>query len=157
MQMSGTAARHRALRTILARRTVASQTNLVTLLHEAGYDVTQATVSRDLQSVGAVKARDANGTPHYVLADDLHPSNEAEQALAHAMDEYAESIDVSSNLVVIKTPPGAAHVVAAAVDGSSLSGVLGTVAGDDTIVIVASDDVGGDNVRSQLERIGAGR
>jgi len=156
MQMSGTAARHRALRSILARSTVASQADLVGLLHEAGYDVTQATVSRDLHAVGAVKARDVDGVAHYVLADDLHPSNEAEEALAHAMDEYAESIQVSLNLVVIKTPPGAAHVVAAAVDSSSLIGVLGTVAGDDTLMIIASEDVGGQHVRSQLERIGAG-
>lgn len=127
----------------------------MSLLREAGYDVTQATVSRDLRALGAVKARDAEGIAHYVLADDLHPSNEAEEALAHAMDEYAESIHVSHNLVVIKTPPGAAHVVAAAVDGSSVVGVLGTVAGDDTLMIIAAEDVGGQRVRSQLERIGA--
>jgi transcriptional regulator of arginine metabolism len=154
MQMSGTAARHRALRSILARNTVTSQADLVSLLKGSGYDVTQATVSRDLHAVGAVKARDGDGVSHYVLAE-LHPSNEAEEALAHAMDEYAESIQVSLNLVIIKTPPGAAHVVAAAVDGSSVVGVLGTVAGDDTLMIIASEDVGGQRVRSQLERIGA--
>ncbi len=157
MQMSGTAARHRTLRSILARQTVASQEDLVTLLNDAGYGVTQATVSRDLHSLGAIKGRDSNGAPQYVIADDLHPSNEAEEALAHAMDEYAESIEVSLNLIVIKTPPGAAHVVAAAVDSSSLGGVLGTVAGDDTIMIIAAEDVGADRVRSQLEQIGAGR
>lgn len=157
MQMSGTAARHRALRSILARTTVASQADLVDLLHESGFDVTQATVSRDLHSLGAVKARDADGVSHYVLADDLHPSNEAEEALARAIDEYAESIEVSLNLVVIKTPPGAAHVVAAAVDGSPLTGVIGTVAGDDTLMIIAAEDVGGASVRSQLERMGVGR
>jgi transcriptional regulator of arginine metabolism len=155
MQMSGTAARHRALRSILARNTVTSQADLVSLLKGSGYDVTQATVSRDLHAVGAVKARDGDGVSHYVLADDLLPSNEAEEALAHAMDEYAESIQVSLNLVIIKTPPGAAHVVAAAVDSSSVVGVLGTVAGDDTLMIIASEDVGGQRVRSQLERIGA--
>ena len=112
MQMSGTAARHRTLRSILARQTVASQEDLVTLLNDAGYGVTQATVSRDLHSLGAIKGRDSNGAPQYVITDDLHPSNEAEEALAHAMDEYAESIEVSLNLIVIKTPPGAAHVLA---------------------------------------------
>lgn len=157
MQMPGTAARQRSLRSILARHTVASQGDLVDLLHEAGHDVTQATVSRDLQAVGAVKARDANGGLRYVLADDLHPSDEAEEALAHALDEYAESIEVSANLVVIKTPPGAAHVVAAAVDGSGLEGIIGTVAGDDTLMIIAAEDVGGRAIRTQLERIGAGR
>ena len=154
--MSGTAARHRAVRSILARHVVSSQGDLVDHLADEGYDVTQATVSRDLQALGAVKARDAEGNLRYVLADGLAGGAEAEAALARALAEYAVSIVPSHNLVVIKTPPGAAHVVASAVDSSGLDGILGTVAGDDTLMIVVADAVGGSAVAEELERIGAG-
>jgi transcriptional regulator of arginine metabolism len=138
------------------REVVSSQGDLVNHLAAEGYDVTQATVSRDLQALGAVKGRDIEGNLRYVLADGLSGGAEAEAVLARALAEYAVSIVPSANLVVIKTPPGAAHVVASAVDGSGLDRILGTVAGDDTLMIVTADTVGGAAVAEELERIGAG-
>lgn len=126
------------------------------LLQEAGFDVTQATVSRDLQAVGAVKTRGVDGGFRYALADDLGSNSEAELALARVLGEFAITIQSSGNLVVVRTPPGAAHVVAAAVDSGAIDGVLGTVAGDDTLMIVAAEDVGGPAVAAEIERIGAG-
>ena len=154
--MPGTAARHRAVRSILARHVVSSQGGLVARLADEGFDVTQATVSRDLQMLGAVKARDVDGNLRYVLTDGLGGRGEAEATLSRALVEYAISITPTANLVVLKTPPGAAHVVAGAVDNSGLPGILGTVAGDDTLLIVADEAVGGAAVAQDLERIGAG-
>ena len=145
--MSTTAARRRLVRTLLTEHTVVSQQALVEILADHGHAITQATASRDLQAVGAVK--DGAG---YVIADDRH---QQATALAEAIDGFAESIVASGNLVVIGTPPGAAHLLAAAVDAAGLAGVLGTVAGDDTILVVASERVGGSNVARELERIGA--
>jgi transcriptional regulator of arginine metabolism len=147
--MSTTAARRRLIRTLLTDRPVGSQSELVDLLAAQGHEITQATASRDLQAVGAVK--DGDG---YVIAD---PRFAEGMALAHAMDEFGESIAVSGNLVVIRTPPGAAQMLGAALDAAAVEGVLGTVAGDDTILVVAAESVGGTAVKQSLERIGATR
>lgn len=149
--MTSTAARRRMLRKLLAGSTVRSQSELVELLSARGHPVTQATVSRDLQAIGAVK----DSADRYVL---LGPDDAgaARQALARALDEFAETIVPSGNLVVIRTPPGAAQVVAAAVDNAALDGVLGTVAGDDTVLLIAAEPVTGWGIVHKLEEIGAG-
>lgn len=147
--VSTTAARRRLVRSLITDRVVASQQALVELLASHGHDITQATASRDLQAVGAVKQDDG-----YVLTDERHVHA---TALAHALDEFAESIVVAGNLVVVRTPPGGAHLLAAALDAAALDGVLGTVAGDDTILVVAAEDVGGTEIANQLERIGETR
>jgi transcriptional regulator of arginine metabolism len=145
--MSTTAARRRLVRSLLADTRVESQQALVDLLAEHGHAITQATASRDLQAVGAVKNGDG-----YVISDDRHLHS---TALAEAIDGFAESIIASGNLVVVQTPPGAAHLLAAAIDASEVDGVIGTVAGDDTVLIVASERVGGARVARELERRGA--
>lgn len=147
--MSTTAARRRLVRSLIADQKVASQRALVALLGEYGHEVTQATASRDLHAVGAVK--DGDG---YVIADDRHLHA---TGLAEAIDGFAESIVASGNLVVLQTPPGAAHLLAAAIDASGVGGVIGTVAGDDTVLVVASEEVGGSELVQALERIGAMR
>ena len=151
--MNRTASRQWAVRTILSERVVTSQSDLVRLLAEQGFPVTQATVSRDLQAVGAVKVRTADGTMRYMWEPDP-ASSLTREALAVTLYTYAESVRASGNLVVVKTPPGAAHVVAAAIDGAGLDGVLGTVAGDDTMLIVADEDTGGRAVAELIEQIG---
>ncbi len=142
------------MRTILSEHEVSSQTSLVELLAERGYEVTQATVSRDLRALGAVKARSAAGTIRYVWEPGGDQSGPVE-ALADALSTYARSVRASGNLVVLKTPPGAAHVVAAAIDSADLRGVLGTVAGDDTLLVVADEAAGGRAVTRLIEEIGA--
>jgi len=147
--MSTTAARRRLVRSLIADHTVESQQALVELLAVRGFAITQATASRDLHSVGAVK--DGDG---YVLADERH---QRATALAQAIDGFAESIVSSGNLVVIKTPPGAAHLLAAAIDAADVDEVIGTVAGDDTILVAVAHGTGGHVVAAELERIGAMR
>ncbi|MFO7548161.1 MAG: arginine repressor [Acidimicrobiia bacterium] len=150
--MTTTGARRRALRTLLAEQEIRNQAEVVGLLASLGHVVTQSTVSRDLQAIGAVK----NGAGGYVLGSVEDPDG-AGPALGRALEEFAASIEVSGNLVVVRTPPGAAHVVAATLDAAALEGVLGTVAGDDTLLVVASEEIGGAAVARRLERIGAER
>jgi transcriptional regulator of arginine metabolism len=118
---------------------------LVSALREQGFDVTQATVSRDLAALGVSK----NGV-RYVLGgrkvDHGH--------LVRTISTYVETIAVSGNLVVLRTPPGAAQVVAAAIDAVEFEGVIGTVAGDDTVLVIASEPDGGSALHRKLEQIG---
>ncbi|MBK5265923.1 MAG: hypothetical protein JJE47_00670 [Acidimicrobiia bacterium] len=150
-----TASRRRLIRRLLMENVVSSQSEIVDLLIGESHEVTQATVSRDLHALGAVKSR-WNGRLRYVLPDDATPSDGEYVILARALVEFVESISVSANLVVIKTSPGAAGVVAGAIDASPLHGVLGTIAGDDTLMIVADEQYGGIGLANRLEQIGAG-
>jgi transcriptional regulator of arginine metabolism len=149
--MPTTAARRRALRSLLEERAPTSQAELVSLLAGRGFRVTQATVSRDLRALGAGKGRDGR----YRLGGG-NP-DEALDALGRVIDEFVSFVGSSGNLVVLKTPPGAAQVVAAAIDAAGLNGVLGTVAGDDTVLVVASEQVTGRGLAHKLEEIGAKR
>lgn len=146
--MPDTAARRRALRRLVRGSVVHSQAELVAALQEQGFDVTQATVSRDLAAMGVSK----NGM-QYVLGgrkvDHGH--------LARTISNYVESIAVSGNLVVLRTPPGAAQVVAAALDSVELEGVIGTLAGDDTVLVITAAVDGGPELQRKLEEMGESR
>jgi transcriptional regulator of arginine metabolism len=144
------AARHARILDVLAHQPVRSQAELAALLDAAGVHVTQATLSRDLDELGAVKLRTPDGgLPVYVVPEDGSPltARSADDALPHRLarlvGELLTSVDASANLVVLRTPPGAAHYLASAIDRASLGDVLGTVAGDDTILVVARDPNGG--------------
>jgi transcriptional regulator of arginine metabolism len=152
-----TAGRRRLIRKLLDEGTVASQAHLVGLLEEEGFPVTQATVSRDLDALGAIKVRDQHGSVHYSLAPTVEQLTEAELRLRRAVNDFVEELAVSENLVVLHTPPGAAHLVASAIDRAQVEGVVGTIAGDDTLMIVAASDVGGDAVAARIEEMGARR
>ena len=155
--MRYTAARRRALRRILMTRHITRQSDLVEQLEREGFQVTQATVSRDLADMGALKRRSSDGLYGYMLPAKPTPLDGSSQAVSRALAQFARTIIPTGSLVVIKTPPGAAQVVAGAVDGASLPGVLGTVAGDDTLLVVVDEQVGGWRVAKELERMGAGR
>lgn len=147
--MTNTASRRRVLRRLLQDHVVRSQAEIVELLAGRGHAVTQATVSRDLAAIGAVK----DGSARYVLARDERV-DEALEDLAHVLNEYAESIVGSGQVVVVRTPPGAAQVVAGAIDRARVADVLGTVAGDDTVLVVTTNDNDGAELAARLERIG---
>ena len=154
---SQTATRRRAIRRLIVDGHVASQHQIVELLAADGHHVTQATVSRDLGAIGAVKVKDPDGETHYEIDDhERFASGDAEQRLTRSFAQFVESIAHSDNLVVIHTTPGAAHLVASGIDGAGLDGALGTVAGDDTILVVAASDVGGAELQRRFELIGAG-
>lgn len=138
-------------------RHITRQGDLVDQLQEEGFGVTQATVSRDLAEMGAVKRRSSDGLFGYTLPEESAPLDGSTEIAAKTLAQFAHTITSTGSLVVIKTPPGAAQVVAGAVDGAGVGGVLGTVAGDDTLLVVVDEQVGGWRVARELERLGAGR
>jgi transcriptional regulator of arginine metabolism len=135
---------------------VATQEQLVELLARQGVDATQTTVSRDLEELGAVKVRVKGGTTVYALAELPTRQVAPEDHLRRVLGEWLVEVDHSSNLVVLRTPPGSAHVVGSALDRSGFEGIVGTVAGDDTVLVVASEGVGGAKLASRLAEV-AGR
>ncbi len=149
--------RQHVLARLLTEHAVTSQPQLVELLAGEGVVATQATVSRDLEELGAVKVRIA-GVDGQVYAIAELPKDHAVPVdhLRRVLGEWVVELSVSCNLVVIRTPPGSAHVVASALDRTGLPGVLGTVAGDDTLLVVASEDPGGAAVAGRIAEL-AGR
>lgn len=142
---------HRVAR-ILEQHAVTSQAQLVDLLAAEGVVATQATVSRDLEELGAMKIRVPGGDTIYVIPEQPHDRPAPEEHLRRVLGEWVADVGHSGNLVVIRTPPGSAHVVGSAIDRAGLPDVLGTVAGDDTVLVVVSERAGGEAV---ARRIGA--
>lgn len=141
---------HRILR-ILEEQPVSSQSQLVSLLEAEGIVATQATVSRDLEELGAVKVRIPGGTMAYAIPDytrgDRSGSNDH---LKRLMGEFVVDVAHSGNMVVLRTPPGSAHVVGSALDRAALPEILGTIAGDDTLLCVVKESAGGARVAADL-------
>ena len=161
MTMSVTrSARHARIAELIAGQAVTSQTQLARLLAESGVDVTQATLSRDLEELGAVKMRGSDGAPaSYVLPPEnapLRPAQSAPARLTRLLADLLTSAEGSANLAVLRTPPGAAQFLASAMDKVGLPGVLGTIAGDDTLMVISRDPDGGpalaDRLRALAER-----
>jgi transcriptional regulator of arginine metabolism len=142
---------------LVGRHTIRSQSELGTLLAESGIAVTQATLSRDLDELGAVKVRAPDGgPPAYVVPEDGGPyqvwvtRETAPPRLSRLLAELMVSAEPSGNLVVLRTPPGAAHFLASALDRAGLPEVIGTIAGDDTLLVVSRDPEGGALLTAQL-------
>ena len=133
------AARQARIGELLESRPVASQTELGRLLAAAGVEVTQATLSRDLDELGAVKVRTAAGMT-YALPPEGQPRPGTAEAidarLARLLEELLVSAEATGDLVVLRTPPGGAHLLASALDRAGMPEVAGTVAGDDTVLLV---------------------
>ena len=145
------AARQRRIVRLLEERLVASQNELVLLLRAAGYQATQATVSRDLEELGVVKVR-RDGHIAYALASSEGAPGPTD-ALSLALVSSVLGIETSGNLIVVHTPPGHAHMVAGALDSSVFEGVAGTVAGDDTILVVVRQGVRPREVEQRLRSL----
>jgi len=142
---------------LITQRAVHSQSELLALLEAEGIGSTQATLSRDLDELGAVKLRGADGgTPVYVIPDDGSPVRGIEGGtarLARLLGELLVSADASGNLAVLRTPPGAAHYLASALDRAALHDVVGTIAGDDTLLVVAREPVIGAQLVARLREL----
>lgn len=135
---------------LLERHAVGSQGRLVELLAAEGVEATQTTVSRDLDDLGAVKVRVPGGETVYALPELPIQQIAPVDHLRRVLGEWAVEVTCSHNLVVLRTPPGCAHVVASALDRSALEGVVGTVAGDDTLLVVVAE---GRSARQTAERL----
>ena len=135
---------------LLSEQAVTSQSHLVDLLGAEGVAATQATVSRDLEDLGAIKVRVAGGDTVYAIPELPTEQRAPEDHLRRVFGDWVVEVNHSGNLVVLRTPPGSAHVVGSALDRSGLADVLGTVAGDDTLIVVVSEEAGGAAVARQL-------
>ena len=140
-------ARQQRIVEILGSQSVRSQTQLLDLLSADGIEVTQATLSRDLVDVGAEKVRVGKGLVYAVPSEGgdrtvrvAPDADEVSSRLVARCQELLVSADVSENLVILRTPPGAANFLASAIDHGAVPGIVGTIAGDDTIMVICSED-----------------
>ncbi|MEJ2579567.1 MAG: arginine repressor [Kineosporiaceae bacterium] len=157
-------ARHRRIVEILRRTPVRSQAELAERLASAGVVATQGTLSRDLVELGAVRVRNPDGglvyavpgeggdrTPWAALGQEV-----LDARLTRLCEEHLVTAESSVNLVVLRNPPGAAQLLASAIDQSVLPAVLGTIAGDDTVLVVTRDPAGGPEVAARFLALAAG-
>jgi transcriptional regulator of arginine metabolism len=145
--------RQRAIAELIRGAPLSSQEELAERLSALGFAVTQATISRDLEQIGAVKVRRA-GQLSYTLPDEVG-ANSAPR-LGTVFRDYVRSIDTAANLVIIKTPPGSAHLIGVALDQSDLSEIVGTICGDDTIFVACRSDRTAAELATKL-RSGSGK
>ena len=143
---------HRIAR-LLEQHAVTSQQQLVDLLAADGVVATQATVSRDLEDMGAVKVRVPGGELVYAIPELPSDQVAPEDHLRRVFGDWVVDVAHSGNLVVLRTPPGSAHVVGSSLDRAGLAGVLGNVSGDDTVMVVCAEDVGGAKVAVRLAEL----
>jgi transcriptional regulator of arginine metabolism len=144
-----TNARRREIRSLLISRPIENQHDLQVLVAEKGFDVTQATISRDLDAIGAHRVKN-NGGFQYQIPQNPQAADATLGALREAVEEFVESLVTSGNLIVLRVPPGAAQLVASRVDAAGVAGVIGTIAGDDTILVIADEAVGAEAVSRRL-------
>jgi transcriptional regulator of arginine metabolism len=151
------AARHAKIITLLEQREVRSQSELAELLADDGVQVTQGTLSRDLLEIGALRVRSSGGHLVYAVPGEggdrtPHVGEFAsfEGRLARLCAEILVSAEASANLVVLRTPPGHAQILAATLDRATVPGVCGTVAGDDTVLVISRRPDGGRDLADRL-------
>jgi transcriptional regulator of arginine metabolism len=155
------AARHRRIVEILNRQPVRSQSQLAKLLADDGLGVTQATLSRDLDELNAVKIRGAGGELIYAVPSEggfrtpQAPLGHSakEERMARLAGELLISAEASANLVVLRTPPGGAQFLASAIDAAEVHDILGTIAGDDTVLLISREPDGGQALADHLLRL----
>ena len=137
--------RQGAIRRLVRGHAISTQSELAAALHAAGYDVVQTTVSRDIRELGLVKVRGAAGRLVYSLPEDARP-----REIITGLPRMALSIESSGNIVVIATPAGFANALCEEIDRAAHPHVLGTVAGENTILVIAREGVAGSDLRDAL-------
>jgi transcriptional regulator of arginine metabolism len=152
MKLAKTQRQHRVAR-LLELHPVASQGLLVELLAAEGVVATQATVSRDLEELGAIKVRAGGGESVYAIPELPKDQVAPEDHLRRVLGDWVVEVAHSGNLVVLRTPPGSAHVVGSALDRAGLDDIIGTVAGDDTVLVVTAERTGGATVAERLSSL----
>lgn len=151
--MTSKVQRQQTIARIIAEHDVTSQPMLLDLLEKEGIDATQATVSRDLEDLGAVKVRVRKGETAYAIPDFAPDRIAPQDQLRRVLSEWVAEVEYSDPMVVVRTPPGCAHVVASALDRSRLKGIIGTVAGDDTLLCVADAKFGAKRLAASLREL----
>jgi len=151
--MTSKVQRQQTIARIIAEHDVTSQPMLLDLLEKEGIEATQATVSRDLEDLGAVKVRVRKGETAYAIPDFAPDRIAPQDQLRRVLSEWVAEVEYSDPMVVVRTPPGCAHVVASALDRSRLKGIIGTVAGDDTLLCVADAKFGAKRLAASLREL----
>ncbi len=146
-------ARQQALMELVRTQPLASQHEMAERLAALGYEATQSTISRDLEELGLVRIRAADGRLRYGQPNDTAALG-AGARLRTLLSEFFVSVDASGNLVVLKTTPGGANAVADVLDRSGMDGVIGTIAGDDTVLVVAAEGTKGRTLAKRFEELG---
>ncbi|MFP5577785.1 MAG: arginine repressor [Acidimicrobiia bacterium] len=142
--------RQHRIQRLLEDQAVSTQEQLVELLAADGVVATQATVSRDLEDLGAIKVRVPGGETVYAVPAMPKDAVAPEEHLRRVCSEWVVEVAHSRNIVVLRTPPGSAHVVGSALDRTGLADVLGTVAGDDTLLLVVAETATGRSVAHRI-------
>jgi len=140
--------RHAAILRILRDQSVSTQTELAEALHAAGHDVVQTTVSRDIHELGLIKVRSSSG--RLVYAPPEAAEAERADAIAVAFARWALDVEPSGNLVVVITPHGYASPLAQAIDVARHPRIAGTIAGENTVLLVARDGVTGAKLAEEI-------
>ena len=148
------AARHQAIRDILESQEISSQEQLRAALATLGFATVQGTLSRDLGELGATKVRASTGAVVYQVVDDEGRAPSAVEPGPARLSKWCQELLVGAenaeNLLVLRTPAGAASMLGAAVDSARLEGIVGTVAGDDTILTVCRSERDARTLKAQL-------
>lgn len=144
--------RQKAIAEMIRAGSLGSQEEVTSKLASLGYAVTQATVSRDLDQLGAVKVK-RGGVQAYALPDQISGSDWAAARLQHILSEWVRSVEAAGNLIILKTPPGSAHLVGLALDQSDLPEIAGTVSGDDTLFLAVRDGVNVDLIANRFRTL----
>jgi transcriptional regulator of arginine metabolism len=145
--MSSVTARRAKAIALIKAGLIHSQSDLVKQLKKAGFPVTQATASRDLEEIGAVRGRTSSGESVYKI------SNTDDESISRTMPIPADliiSVEASGNLAVVRTPPGGAQLLASSLDHSGINDIIGTIAGDDTVLVVSRKASGGAQLAKEL-------
>ena len=136
--------RHSAIRDLVSNQDVASQEEFRRLLYKRGHRVTQATLSRDIHELGLVKTTDGYKLPQGEVSEAFLPSIE------RLMHEFVYEVKTAQNLVVVKTSAGSAQPVSAAIDAEEWEEVVGTIGGDDTILVIAPDNLTAEKLTGRI-------
>ncbi len=154
LRRGSASARRAKVVSLVQAEQVHSQSDLVKLLAKAGFEVTQATASRDLEDIGAFRGRGKDGTAIYQLPQD---ETQSLSRVISLPSELILSIDSSANMAVVRTPPGGAQLLACALDGArthgQLTSLIGTVAGDDTVLLISKRSAGGAALAKELLKL----
>lgn len=134
------ARRQKAVTELIRAEPLGSQEELTARLKAQGFAVTQATVSRDLDQLGAVRVK-RGGSVRYALPEQIGDSDWAATRLQRIFAEWVQSVEAAGSLIVLKTPPGSAHLVGLALDQAALAEIAGTISGDDTLFLALRDGV----------------
>jgi transcriptional regulator of arginine metabolism len=145
--------RQRAIADLIRGQALSSQEELADRLGSLGFAVTQATISRDLEQIGAVKVR-RDGQLSYAMPEAAR--NGAPSRLADVFRDWVRSVEPAGNLIVIRTPPGSAHLVGVVLDESPLPEIAGTICGDDTIFVACRTEKAGKKLAKVLSEQSAG-